>query len=176
MLTTIVRRALTGIALSGMALVAQAPTHAGTDPLQPLHFLEGKWAAHGSGQGATTDGSYTFQRELGGHVLARHSRSTACKAPADFDCEHGDLLYVYTDGPGQSLKAIYFDSEGHSIHYDVTTPEPSKALFLSEPSGGGPQFRLTYALSGGVMKGSFEMQMPGQAAWTPYLTWSGGSQ
>jgi hypothetical protein len=45
--------------------------------------------------------------ELRNHVLARHSASAGCKGPADFDCEHGDLLYLYQDAAGQPPKAIY---------------------------------------------------------------------
>ncbi len=59
------------------------------------------------------------------------------------------------------------------IHYAVTTPEPATVQLLSEPTGGGPQFRLTYALRAGVMSGKFEAQMPGQATWRPYLEWAG---
>lgn len=159
----------------GASLSPVGRAQAASPNLDSLRFLEGKWIAHGTGQGTTSDGTYTFGRELDGHILARHSRSANCKGPADFDCEHGDLLYVYADAPGQPLKAIYFDNEGHVIHYDVSTPELTKVVFLSE-AGAGPQFRLTYALSGGVMTGSFEMHMPGNGPWRPYLTWSGSKQ
>jgi hypothetical protein len=70
------------------------------------------------------------------------------------------------------LKAIYFDNEGHVIHYDVTTPDAVTAVFLSEPSS-GPQFRLTYQLHAGVMQGKFQIRMPGKADWQSYLDWSG---
>jgi hypothetical protein len=33
----------------------------------------------------------------------------------------GDLLYVYPDAIAKSYKAIYFDNEGHVIHYEVST-------------------------------------------------------
>ncbi len=156
---------------------AQAPAANGSaDAFASLKFLEGTWTAHGTGQGATADGVYAFRRELGGHVLTRHSGATVCKGPESFDCEHGDLLYVYADAPGTPLKAIYFDNEGHVIHYEVTTPDSTSVVFLSEASGGGPRFRLMYSLKAGVMSGSFAMQPPGQAAWHAYLEWSGAKQ
>jgi len=111
---------------------------------------------------------------LEGHVLARHSRTDAgCKGPENYDCEHGDLLYVYEEAPGQPLKAIYFDNEGHVIHYEVSTPAPGTVVFLSEPSRPGPQFRLAYELKDSVMSGRFQMRMPGQTEWRSYLEWSG---
>src|ERR1700689_233515 len=86
-----------------------------TSTWKPLEFLIGTWEAttHGGSAGAATSGTYSFQLELRGHVLAGHSSSSGCKAPADFNCEHGDLLYVYPDQPSQSYSAIYFDNEGH---------------------------------------------------------------
>ena len=161
--------------VGGLCASAQDST-ATKDSLASLQFLEGSWSAHGTGQGAAADGTYTFRRELGGHVLARHAAVAGCKGPAQFDCEHGDLLYIYTDAPGQPLKAIYFDNEGHVIHYRVSTPDSGTVVFLSESAGGGPQFRLMYTLKGGVMAGSFAMQMPGQTNWRPYLEWTGAKQ
>ena len=146
------------------------------DPWKALGFLEGTWNAKTSGNSEVdSSGTYTFKRELDGHILARHSRTDAgCKGPENFDCEHGDLLYVYAESQGQPLKAIYFDNEGHVIHYDVSTPAPGTVVFLSESSGPGPQFRLIYELKDSVMSGRFQMRMPGQTEWRSYLEWSGG--
>jgi len=154
---------------------AQNTPSAGIDRWKPLAFLEGTWEAKASSSaGASATGTYTFRTELGDHILARHSTSSAgCKGPATFDCEHGDLLYVYQDAPGQPLKAIYFDNEGHVIHYDVSTPSASSVVFLSDGSRPGPQFRLVYELKDAVMSGKFQMKMPGQEEWKSYLEWSG---
>ena len=115
-------------------------------------------------------------RELNGHVLARHATNDpACKAPSNFDCAHSDLLYVFRDVPGSALKADYFDNEGHVIHYDVSTPTPTSVMFLSAASP-GPQFRLSYELTAGVMTGKFQMHMPGQGELRTYLQWSGSRQ
>jgi hypothetical protein len=161
---------LLAIPLMTLAQTAPAP-----DPFKALSFLEQNWEANTNGfNGVKSAGTYTFRRELGGHILARRSTSTVvCKGPADFDCGHGDMLYVYEDAPGQGLKAIYFDNEGHVIHYAVSTPAPSSVVFLSEPAGPGPQFRLSYELKHSLLLGKFQALMPGQKEWKSYLEWSG---
>jgi hypothetical protein len=156
-------------------LCAQTKPSTGGDPLASLHFLEGTWDAktHGGKPGVNADGTYSFRKELHGHILARHSSSAGCKGPVDFDCDHGDLLYVFQDATGQPLRAIYFDNEGHVLHYSVSTPSAASAVFLSAPSQAAPQFRLFYELKGAVMWGKFQMRMPGKTEWTSYLEWSG---
>lgn len=152
-----------------------SPPTASSDPWKALSFLEGTWDAKVDGSsGVQTSGRYVFERELGGHVMARHATTDpGCKAPASFDCAHRDLLYVFEERPGAPLKAIFFDSEGHVIHYDVTTPTPTSVEFLSQASA-GPQFRLTYELKDGVLWGRFGMRPPGSDAWQVYLEWRGG--
>lgn len=156
------------------SLPGQTPVK--NDRWASLRFLEGTWLASAKGaDGAAVSGIYTFRTELAGHVMARHSSNDpGCKGPATFDCEHGDLLYVFEEAPGQ-LKAIYIDNEGHVIHYFVSTPAAGQAIFLSEP-GPGPRFRLVYERKDAVMSGKFQMQLPGQSEWASYLEWSGARQ
>ncbi|MFC5861124.1 hypothetical protein ACFPT7_02340 [Acidicapsa dinghuensis] len=162
------------LALCAASLHAQAPKVAG-DPLAPLSFLVGTWTANTQGNaGAAASGSYSFNLELGNHVLARHSSTADCKGPADYDCGHHDLLYVYAEG--RALKAIFFDNEGHVIHYDVTVPEPNTAVFVSDAAAAGPLFRLIYVLKGGVMSGKFQTEPPGRTEWESYLEWSGSKK
>src|SRR5882724_11502046 len=150
--------------LCASSLCAQntpTPIH---DPWKALQFLLGSWEAKtGSGSaGAASSGTYSFQLELRNHILARLESNAECKGPADFDCNHGDLLYVYPDVSGQSYKAIYFDNEGHVIGYDVSVPTPTTVVFLSDSSQPGPQFRLSYELKGSTMYGKFQVRSPGQ--------------
>ncbi len=161
-------------ALLGASLGAQDKPPA--DPWQPLRFLIGTWHArtHGGAAQAAASGVYTFQLELREHVLARHSSSSGCSAPADFNCEHSDLLYLYRDAPAQPLKAIYFDNEGHVIRYDVATPAANQMVLTSAPAQSAPQFRLSYELRGSVMYGTFQLRMPGQSDFQSYLEWDGG--
>jgi hypothetical protein len=167
-----------GAMMCAALLSAQTLPPAGADPWKALSFLEGTWEAR-TARGkpdVNAAGTYIFRKELSGHILARHSSSAGCKGPADFDCQHGDLLYVFQDATGQPLKAIYFDNEGHVIHYSVSTPSPASAVFLSDPSAPGPQFRLVYELKGGLMSGRFQMRMPGKTEWMSYLEWSGAKK
>ena len=158
-----------------LALGAQTSARP-ADAWQSLSFLQGTWQAKtGVGSAAKVTGTYTFAKELKDHVLARHSTVAGCAGPEGFDCEHGDLLYIFEEKPGQPLKAIYFDNEGHVIHYALSTPDATTAILLSEP-GLGPRFRLVYHLEHAVMSGKFQMQMPGQDDWKSYLEWSGGKQ
>jgi len=172
---------LSSLSLFVLFLITQpiAAQSSGGDPWKALSFLEGTWAAttEGGVAGAKSSGTYTFQPELGQHVLARHTLTrSGCNGPAAYDCEHSDLLYIYQESGSSSLKAIYFDNEGHVIHYDVSTPSPGSALFLSAGSGPGPQFRLVYELKGAIMSGKFEMRIPGQNEWKTYLAWRGTKQ
>jgi hypothetical protein len=134
-----------------------------SDAWKPLRFLIGTWEAktQGGSAGSTGSGTYSFELELKGHILARHSSGAG---------EHGDLLYIYQDAPSGAYKAIYFDNEGHVIHYEVSIQSATSVVFLSD------QFRLSYELNGATMVGKFQVRAPGQAAFKPYLEWSGGKK
>jgi hypothetical protein len=86
------------------------------------------------------------------------------------------MLTIYADSPGKPLRAIYFDNEGHVIHYVVTAPTTTSAKFLSDPQLPGPRFRLLYELRGTIMSGKFQMRMPDQSDWKSYLEWSGSKK
>jgi hypothetical protein len=169
---------ITACGLSAQTLAKTEQIPAKTDPWAGLRFLLGSWEAKTTGgvAQAQASGVYAFQLELRDHVLARHSTSGACKGPEDFNCQHGDLLYIYPVGNGEALKAIYFDNEGHVIPYEVSTPKPGTVIFLSDSAQPGPQFRLSYQLAEGVMTGKFQLKMPGQKEFTSYLEWSGTRQ
>jgi hypothetical protein len=166
---------LAAAVLFSAALGAQNPPAPSGEPFAALQFLVGTWEAktEGGSAGATSSGTYTFQWELRKHILARHTAAAGCKGPADFDCDHSDLLYIYQDPASHAPKAIYFDNEGHTILYDVSTPAPNTAVFVSAESKTGPQFRLVYQRKERVMHGKFQMRMPGQSDFKSYLEWSG---
>ena len=157
-----------------LALGASAQSAPPKDAFQPLAFLQGTWEAKtNSVSGVNSSGKYSFALELKNHVMARHTVSIeSCKGPDSYDCEHGDLLYIYPEGEG-ALHAIYFDNEGHVIKYNVSTQGPTTAVFLSDGSQPGPQFRLVYERKADTMFGKFQMRMPGQSDWKSYIEWSG---
>jgi hypothetical protein len=146
------------------------------DAWKPLQFLVGTWEAEtiGGSSGATGSGRYAFRMELKNHVLVRRTIGNECKGPADFNCEHNDIVYIYADSPGGRLKAIFFDNEGHVIHYDVSVPHADCVIFSSDPAAPEPVYRLSYELKGKELFGKFEIRMPGKRDFTPYLEWSGG--
>jgi hypothetical protein len=84
--------------------------------------------------------------ELRDHVLARHIASTGCKGPTDFDCERGDLLYVYPDLSSRGLKAVYFDNEGHVIHYAVSSSLSHSRELMRAPFGKAAAARASLPL------------------------------
>ena len=165
---------LLALALAFLTLPLAAQTK--PDPFAAIQFLTGTWEAKGSGPGGVSPtGTYTFAPDLKNHLLSRFATTDkGCKGPVSFDCDHGDMLYIYPEAG--SLRAIYFDNEGHVLHYAVTTPTPTSVLFLSDAAQPGPQFRLTYELKSGVMYGKFQMHMPGSPDWTTYLDWSGAKK
>lgn len=135
-----------------------------------LKFLVGEWDARtdaGGSAGAASTGAYTFRIEQNGELLVRETVAAgACQGPGDFNCRHTDLLYVYPSNG--EFRAAYFDNEGHQIDYTVRVPAPNTAVFMN------PQFRLTYELKDGVMRGRFEFKAG--TDYRPYLIWSGGQR
>jgi hypothetical protein len=165
--------------LLALPALAQETSRTSAEPFKPISFLMGTWEARTiNNSSVTAVGAYSFQAELNGHIVARHSigDTAKCKGPADFNCEHSDMLYIYEDATGETLRAIYFDNEGHVIHYAVTAPTQTSAEFLSDPQQPGPQFRLFYELKGTVMNGKFQLRMPGQPDWHSYLEWTGSKK
>lgn len=148
---------------------AQAPAS-----FKNIGFLLGTWEARTSDRGtsgATSVGTYTFQSDLNGTVVTRTSSADSCKGPATFDCQHHDLLTIYRDSGSPGLHALYADSEGHVLHYDINSPDAKTAIF--ETSAPGPKFRLMYHFEGGVMAGKFQIEPPGAPEFKSYLEWSG---
>jgi hypothetical protein len=73
------------------------------------------------------------------------------------------VIYHVPSGSDKfATKAFYSDSEGHIIHYNVGfSADKKKIVFLSEPSQGAPQYRLTYEdVQPGTAKVLFEIAPP----------------
>lgn len=131
---------------------------------QSIQFLFGKW--HGKGGGATVgegQGTYSYTPDLNQNIVIRRNFAEYPTGP-----RHDDLMIIYTEGP---LRAIYFDSEGHVIRYNVTTPSSTKVIFESDGTQPGPKYRLTHTLEGKELTGKFEVAAPG-AEYKTYLTWT----
>ena len=127
---------------------------------ETLHFLEGDWVGiEGSGQpGKAAGGGFSLHRELGGKILVRRNRAeyAATKDRAAF--VHEDLMVIYPD----AKRAVYFDSEGHVIHYTIEADGKS-AVMVSEPDASAPRYRLSYRSAGAdSLSILFEVAPPGK--------------
>ncbi len=70
------------------------------------------------------------------------------------------------------MRAIYFDNEEHTIHYEVSiSPDQNSIILESDPVPSAPQFRFTYIKTGDdTLDARFEMTPPGQPGdWFVYL-------
>jgi len=161
-------------AVLSVALLTAGPVLAqSADPLAPLAFLAGDWRAIDTAPGER--GAFTFTFDVQRHVLVRTNEAVYDATATREASRHDDLMIVYMDNG--SMKADYFDSEGHVIRYAVhaTTNE---VTFVSDRDPKGPRYRLSYTLaSDGVLSGSFEIATPDAPdAFKPYLTWKARRQ
>ncbi len=173
---SILLRTAVAILLAGLlgapSSVAQASKDTPSAPnWQALEFLVGDWTGQGGGEPGTGTGGYSFRPELDGQVLVRHSHSEYPNDKTGTVQKHDDLMIVYRESPGEPLRAVYFDSEGHVIHYTVTT-QPGTAVFESDPTQPGPRYKLSYRSNEKAVDGKFEIAAPGTSEYKSYLTWA----
>src|ERR1022692_1554974 len=82
-----------------------------------------------------------------------------------------DLMVIYLDAPNDTPRAIYFDTEGHVIRYNLSFPSAKRAVFESDGSQPGPKYRLTYWMDGASLNGQFEVAVPGKD-YQSYMKWT----
>ena len=153
------------------ALLCAPAARAQTAPAawSKLEFLLGKWtgiAGEKDTQLGAGQGSFSFDLQLNGKVVVRHNNATY-----NSGITHDDLMVIYLDSPNDTPRAIYFDSEGHVIRYDVSFPTSGKAVFESDSHQPGPAYRLTYWIERGVLNGKFEVAPP-DADYKNYMSWT----
>jgi len=146
--------------LTATVIFAQAPKT--ENPWTPLSFLVGEWTGEGSGQPGQGSGGFSFLPDLEKNVLVRKNRADypATKDRPAFS--HTDLMIVYREPGAIKLRAIYFDTEGHVIHYTVDPSADGNAVqFLSDASNWNPRYRLTYTKTGPDAVGiRFDVSVP----------------
>lgn len=129
-----------------------------------FEYLLGDWVGEGGGQPGQGTGGFTFLPDLQNHILVRknHAAYPATKDRPAFT--HDDLMVVYRDSDHAPPRAVYFDSEGHVIHYSVTASADHKTIeFVSEALPSSPRYRLTYFVTGGdALTLKFEIAPPGK--------------
>jgi hypothetical protein len=120
--------------------VAQRPA---PKSLDTLNFIVGRWEGQGTGAPGQSQGEFSFDWDLTRSILVRKSFA-AYPATGDRPASrHDDLMIVFVED--DKLRADYFDSEAHVIHYKVTVAPDSKSVeFLSDPFPDSPRYRLIY--------------------------------
>jgi hypothetical protein len=159
-----IRMILSAVLFSAFPVWAQTDT-----PWRKLEFLVGKWTGVagekdtplGAGQGG-----FSFEPELNQKIIVRHNHAAYTSGE-----RHDDLMVIYLDAPDGTPRAIYFDTEGHVIRYNLTFPTSGKAIFESDGTQPGPRFRLSYWLEGHALNGKFEVAPPG-SDYKAYMNWT----
>ncbi|MDR2497250.1 MAG: hypothetical protein LBD21_09015 [Tannerellaceae bacterium] len=128
--------------------------------------LIGEWKGEGSGQPGQGGGTFSFSFELDKNIIVRKSHSEYPATDNKPKVIHEDLMIIYPDSNEQPAKAIYFDNEGHIIHYSISYAEQSITL-ISDKVANLPIFRLTYTLlSKDIVNTEFEMSQDGEQFFT----------
>jgi hypothetical protein len=155
-------RVILGVLLLSLFVPAFGQPAKSDNSWAPLSFLLGEWIGEGTGQPGQGSGGFSFLPDLEKNVLVRKNRADypATKERAAFS--HTDLMVVYREPGAVKLRAIYFDSEGHVIHYTVDPSADGNAVqFLSDPSNSNPRYRLTYTKTGADTVGiQFDVAVP----------------
>jgi hypothetical protein len=151
--------------------------HAQTpDRWKDLRFLIGEWTGEGGGGSVGPGmGAYSFLPDLGGKILVRRNVADYPAANGNPAVHHEDTMTVYLEADGKVPEAIYFDSEGHVIHYALEVDAAARMVrFVSPALQGQPRYRLTYRESGkDLVAGLFEVAPPGKPeAFNKYMEWT----
>jgi hypothetical protein len=132
------------------------------------HFLIGDWTGEGAGDPGQGTGGFKFELQLDQRILVRqnHAEYPATKDRPAYS--HQDLMVIHPEGSGWS--AIYFDNEGHVIHYSVEfRTEGDGVVFTSREPASAPRYMLTYTKAGANQVGiEFAIAAPGKP-FTPYI-------
>lgn len=160
---------------------ASAPSVGNGDSgLAGLSFLLGEWEGRGGGGPGQGSGWFSFIPDLQQKVMVRRNHSDYPAAEGRPAYSHDDLMVVYPQAAGRPPQAIYFDSEGHVIRYQVRlepaepagSPNRPAAVFLSDAAPPAPRFRLTYQVTGpDTLDLTFEIAPPDKPdAFARYIT------
>jgi len=141
------------------------------DNWEPFRFLIGEWTGKGSGSPGEASGAFSFSFDLDEKVLVRKNRADYPATKDKPAYSHTDLMVIYKEGA--ETRALYFDNEGHIIHYTVTVTkgQPTHVTFLGDISPTAPRFRFVYnKVNNDNMTFQFDFAPPGKPeAFTKYI-------
>jgi hypothetical protein len=136
-----------------------------------FRFLLGEWVGEGAGAPGEGTGSFSFSFDLQDKIIVRRNRADYPATKDKPAYSHTDLMIIYREAD-DSLKAIYFDNEGHVIHYAVSFSNDQNTLtFLGDPSTSSPRFRFIYTkVTPDKLKLEFDIAPPGKPeAFSKYI-------
>lgn len=152
-----------------VALLATATCWAQNgDPWKPFQPLVGDWVGEGGGGPGQGGGAFSYRFDLQKNVIVRKNYAEYPAQNGRPGFRHEDLLIIYQDDASKRPRAIYFDSEGHTIRYAVNVSGDS-LIFESEPGESGAHYRLTQTPAGGQLRGKFEIRAAGEAQYKTYI-------
>ena len=152
-----------------VALLATACSWAQKDdPWKPFEALIGDWVGEGGGGPGQGGGGFSYQYDLQRKVIVRKNYAEYPAQDGRPAFRYDDLMIIYLDDVSKRPRAIYFDSEGHTIRYAITVSGDS-LVFESEPGEPGTHYRLTQTPGGGRLSGKFESRTPGEAQYKTYI-------
>lgn len=145
------------------------PDKAGDSAWKKLEFVLGKWTGSTGAKDSTLgagQGGFSFELELNRKILVRRNHAGYSNG-----VQHDDLMVIYLDALNDTPRAIYFDTEGHIIRYNLAFPTANKVVFESDGIQPGPRYRLSYWLNADALDGRFEVAPPG-ADYKTYMSWT----
>jgi hypothetical protein len=156
------------VRFAALLLLAAAPLCAQNKPnWDSWQFLIGDWVGEGSGEPGSGTGGFKFELQLDQRILVRHNHA---EYPATKDkpaFSHQDLMVIHPEGSG--WRAVYFDNEGHVIHYSVEVRADGGVTLTSAEPVSEPRFQLTYTrLAANKVGIEFAIAPPGKP-FTPYI-------
>jgi hypothetical protein len=129
----------------GFSVFSQEKTE--KDWNRTLSYLIDDWTGEGTGKPGEGSGYFSFKYSLDSNIIVRNSHSEYPPSNDKPEIIHDDLLVVYKESSDSFNKAIYYDNEGHVIHYNIAVSEDNKSIiFTGEQSINQPVFRLTYKI------------------------------
>jgi hypothetical protein len=161
---------LAGLLLSGiqnLSLAAEVP-----EVWKPFQFLIGDWVGSGSGKPGQGSGEFSLKFDLDNKILVRRNRNRLAPTAGQTSAAvHEDLMVIYPQPGNGSFRAVYFDNEGHVIHYGISFANHT-AVFESDEPGNATKFKLTYELKpDGLLSIQFAIAAPGK----PFQTYVSGT-
>jgi len=133
--------------------------------------LVGRWIGIDDGRPGTASGATSFEYELDGRVLTRRNVVDYPGSNGRAGVHHEDLMTIHPAPDGRDAEAMYYDNEGHVIHYAATWSSDEHVLvMLSLPDAGAPRFKLTFTFEQfDRLAVVFEIAPPGSVEFRRYV-------